>query len=252
MPQESTAAADRVCADFTIAGGNFRLTFRATVPAGPVRVSELLPVARALSDTIVGETCRAAEEAGKPVSCTSGCAACCRNLVAISQVEARRIAGVLAALPEPRRSSVEARFAQARERLAQAGLLERLRDADRWTPDEYAAGVGAYFALGIPCPFLEQDSCSIYEERPIACREYLVTSPPAHCARLGSEGVELVPLPLHLFNAVARWQVAPQGHFLERWLPLTLAPEWAAAHPDEPPPRPGLELLQELLSRVNA
>ena len=36
-----------------------------------------------------------------------------------------------------------------------------------------------YFQLGIPCPFLEEESCSIYHDRPITCREYLVTSPPA-------------------------------------------------------------------------
>ena len=251
MTPESTGSPEMARADFTIEGEHFRLTFRVTVPAGPVEVSDLLPVARALSDAVVRETCQVVEEAGEKISCTRGCGACCRNLVAISEVEARRIRDAVAKLPEPRCSTVRARFAEARQRLERAGLLEKLQAADLWTSADYTALVGIYFQQGIPCPFLEEESCSIYEERPITCREYLVTSPPEYCARLGSEGVRRVRLPLRVFNAVARWQVPPQGHFLERWVPLILAPEWAEAHPDDPPPKPGLELLRELLAHLS-
>jgi hypothetical protein len=31
------------------------------------------------------------------------------------------------------------------------------------------------------------------------------------------------------------------------WIPLVLALEWAADHPEEPPPRPGPELLQSFV-----
>jgi hypothetical protein len=62
--------------------------------------------------------------------------------------------------------------------------------------------------------------------------------------------VQRVRLPLRVFNAVARWQVPPQEYFLERWVPLILAPEWAEAHPDDPPPKSGPELLRELLDHL--
>ena len=52
-------------------------------------------------------------------------------------------------------------------------------------------------------------------------------------------------------SAVARWQVPPGEHIVERWVPLILAPEWAEAHPDEPPPQPGPELLRELLGHLS-
>lgn len=237
-------------AEFTIEGEHFRLKTRVAVPAGPARVSDLLPVARALSDAVVRETCQAVERTGDRISCTKGCGACCRNLVAISEVEARQIRAVVDRLPEPRREAVRARFSEARGRLERAGLLNKLQATDRVTDEDYGALVGAYFQEGIACPFLEEESCSIYDERPITCREFLVTSPPENCARLGSEGVQRVLLPLRVFNAVARWQVPPAEHFLERWVPLILAPEWAAAHPDDPPPRPGPELLRELLDHL--
>jgi Fe-S-cluster containining protein len=173
-------------------------------------------------------------------------------LVAISEVEARRIRDVVEGLPEPRRSTVHARFAEAHRRLERAGLLETLREAERWTDEAYTTLVGTYFRQDIPCPFLEDGACSIYDERPITCREYLVTSPPEYCARPGSEGVRRVRLPLRVFNAVARWEVPPTAHFLERWVPLILAPEWAEAHPEDPPPKPGPELLRDLLAQLGS
>ena len=38
-----------------------------------------------------------------------------------------------------------------------------------------------YFKHGIACPFLEDESCSIHPDRPMACREYLVSSPAENC-----------------------------------------------------------------------
>jgi hypothetical protein len=99
---------------------------------------------------------------------------------------------------------------------------------------------------------IEGESCSIYQERPITCREYLGTWPSKYCARLDLEGVRRVRLPLRVFNAVARCQVPPIEHFLECWVPLILAPEWAEAHPDDPPPKPGPEILRELLANLRA
>lgn len=220
------------------------------VPAGPARASDLLPAARALSDQIVRETVRRVEESGAAISCREGCAWCCRGLVAISEVEARRLRELVEAEPEPRRSERRARFAAVRDRLAEAGLLSRLLEPARWTPEEYASLVDACFALALACPFLEEESCSIYAERPITCREYLVTSPPARCESLDSTEVRQVRLPVRVLNAVARWRTAPPEHLLESVVPLFLALEWAESHPDVEPARPGPELLRELLGHL--
>lgn len=232
--------------EMTLDGEGWRLSARVAVPTGPCRTDDLLPLARALSNAVVGETVRAVERSGDCISCKAGCGACCRQLVAISEVEARRIAGVVANLPEPRRSTVRARFAEARRRLDGAGLLRELQDPDAVTDSGYGALTTAHFAQGIACPFLEEESCSIYEERPITCREYLVTSPAENCSRPTPENTRRVQILMPVFNAVARWQVAPSEHFLERWVPLILAPDWAEDHPDDSPARPGVDLLREL------
>ncbi|APW61892.1 YkgJ family cysteine cluster protein [Paludisphaera borealis] len=236
--------------DMTLDGEGWRFRARMTVPTGPSRPDDLLPLARALSDAMVGETVRAVERSGECISCKAGCGACCRQLVAISEVEARRIAGVVERLPEPRRSAIRARFAEARRRLDEAGLLHDLQDTETVTDAGYGALTTAYFAERIACPFLEEESCSIYEERPITCREYLVASPAENCSRPTPENIRRVKILMPVFNAVARWQVPPSEHFLERWVPLILAPEWAEDHPDDAPPRPGLDLLRALLDNL--
>jgi hypothetical protein len=51
---------------------------------------------------------------------------------------------------------------------------------------------------------------------------------------------------LALFDAVR-----PEERFL-RWVPLVLTPEWVAAHPEEPAPRPGPELLRRFFGHLTA
>ncbi len=236
--------------NLSIDGGDWQLEGQVTVLTGPTTIGEMLPLARALSDAVVMETCRTLERSGNSISCKKGCGACCRQLVAISEVEARRLRKVLEETPEPRRSELRRRFSAAHQRLEQAGLMPRLQLNEQLNDDKYLSLATEYFEQKIACPFLEQESCSIYDERPITCREYLVTSPAENCAELKPENITRVKLPLPVFNAVARWQTPPSEHFTERWVPLIIALEWAESHPEDPPPRPGTELLSELLDHL--
>ena len=237
-----------VTATVTLGNSEWQMQTRVTVPAGPIHLTDLLPLARGLSDAVVGAAVNAVEESGEQISCKAGCGACCRNLVAISEVEARRLGVVIENFPEPRRSEVRQRFADARRRMEEDGLLATLQSPEQLTDAEYQSLAEAYFAAHVACPFLEQESCSIYTERPVTCREYLVVSPAENCAHPTADTIRRVKMPLPVFNALARCQVSPSAHHLERWVPLILAPEWAAAHPDDPPAKPGPELLRDLLN----
>lgn len=251
MQNESEAGAATVTKEICVSSPEWELRAQVTVPTGPTLMSDMLPLARALSDAIVSQTARVHEQAGNPVSCKKGCGACCRHMVAISEVEARRLGQVIDGMEEPRRSEIRARFAAARPRLADAGLLEQLENPETITGEEYGSIALSYFDRQIACPFLEEESCSIYEERPITCREYLVTSSPEHCAVPAENKVRRIRMPLKVFNAVARWQASPTGYFKEAWVPLILAPEWASIHPGEPSANSGVELLSELLHHLS-
>src|SRR5213594_974511 len=219
-----------------------------TVPTGPTKPLRMIPIFHALADTIIGVAVKSVEQQGLQVSCREGCGACCRQLVPIAPVEAVRLRELINDFPEPRRSTIRARFAEARLALQRAGLLEKLRDPEGFNDDELRPMGLEYFRQGIPCPFLEREACSIYADRPVACREYLVTSPAEHCAAPSSETVHCVRLAAKVSTAVARMGPAPEGRFI-RWVPLILASEWAETHQEEPS-RPGPELLQELFDRL--
>jgi Fe-S-cluster containining protein len=210
----------------------------------------LLPMARALTEKIVELTVIQVEEEGRKISCRAGCGACCRQLVPIGEAEARAVRDLVAALPEPRRSLVNARFAEALLRLDAAGLLTQLRSRADWDEARRREIGLAYFREGIPCPFLEEESCSIHPERPIACREYLVTSPPEHCADPRVDQVEGVKLPASVWTALARLDPVEPGARSIRWVPLILALEWAEAHPDEPPRQPAEEMVKRLFENI--
>jgi Fe-S-cluster containining protein len=209
----------------------------------------MLPVFRSIAEVVIDQGVKKAEAAGEKVSCKKGCGACCRQLVPISEMEARQIRDLVDELPEARRSEVRARFADARRRLQEAGLLDKLEHPERFQDGELRPLGLQYFAQGIACPFLAEESCSIHPERPIACREYLVTSPAEECARPNPESVRCVPLAGKVSNAVIRLAGQRSERFIP-WVPLILAPDWAEAHPEEPPPRPGPEFVRAVFENL--
>jgi Fe-S-cluster containining protein len=229
---------------------DWKLRTTVTVPAGPTRLIQILPLANALSDAVAGMAEQAVEKQGQKISCKKGCAACCRSMVPISEVEARRFRELVESLPEERRSQIVARFAEALRRLDGAGLLNKLRSREQWTDPEYKKVEVQYFLQGIACPFLEDESCSIYLDRPASCREFLVTSPAEKCALPTNDEVHIVKLPFRVMSALARFDPVPPPADHIRWVPLVLALEWAAGHPDETPPRPGPELARDLFQHV--
>ena len=218
-----------------------------TLPQGPTRLGTLLPVFRRVSDSLVELSARRAEEQGRKVSCAKGCGACCRQIVPLAEVDARAVARLVDELPEPRRSEVKERFARAKERLSEAGLLPRLQDRREFTAEEVKTFGLEYFRLGIPCPFLEDECCSIHESRPLTCREFLVTSPAIHCADPKPGSVQGVELPSKVWLALARAGAGEMsGRRFVPWVPLVMALDWAEGNPDEGPEAP----MEKLVERV--
>lgn len=221
-----------------------------SLPAAPTRLASLLPVFQKVADGLVDLAAERVRAEGRVISCKKGCGACCRQLVPISEVEARHIGRLVDELPEPRRSEIRSRFAQARERLAEAGLLSKLENRENFVEREFSPFGLEYFHLGIPCPFLEEESCSIHADRPISCREYLVTSPAVNCADPKPGTIDQVELPAKVWTALARADATgPRGRFIP-WVPLILAPSWASAFPDASTPRPVEEVFRGVFDEL--
>jgi Fe-S-cluster containining protein len=231
--------------------GSCQLKLSATLPTGPTRLDDLMPLLQILSDNVVAAAEREAEQRGACISCTKGCGACCRQLVPVSPVEARHVARLVAEMPEPRRSEVVSRFQAARAKLEESGLWQQLLDRHAWRDDSVSSVGLAYFRQGIPCPFLEDESCSIHRERPMTCREYLVTSPAVNCANPTPEGIEWLPLDAKVWVAAARTEgpASANSRFVN-WVPLIQALDWAAENSEAPPTKNGPDLLRDVLENL--
>lgn len=218
---------------------------RVQVPAEPIRPAELLPVLHEFNDALIGAAVAQVEAQGKRISCRAGCGACCRQIVPISETEARYLADLIAAMPDDQRQRVTARFTEVLEALAASGLLERLRAEPPTDPAGRNRLGLEYFHLGLACPFLEDESCSIHPHRPSSCREYLVTSPAQNCATPRADNITTVELPAKVSRVL--YGFSEPG----RWMALPLLLDWAAAHgEDEQPATPGTELFARFMKRL--
>jgi Fe-S-cluster containining protein len=231
-----------------------QFTTAVDVPTGFVPVTAIVPLMRR-----IGEEAHALEQAhlietGKAISCQKGCAACCRMMVPLSAPEAFSLRDYVRGLPGERQARIAERFAQAKSRLLSHGLWHRLRDMveAEQTPDDDALDPvnRDYYALRMPCPFLEEELCSIYEERPAACRELLVTSPAEWCQDLVTNPVEEVRPPVRIGSALGLlW--GDLSKRAPRLIPLPLALEWAERHHrDNEATWPGTQLLDRALDKV--
>ena len=232
-PAHGPLAAGKV----TLVIGGEPVAFELTAPAGPVAVEDVLPILQGLSSLLAERAATRAAAEGRAVSCRAGCGACCRQLVPVAAAEARALARLVRSLPEPRQTMVRARFAAALEAVADAGLFDQLTD-----PSERRLEAGRdYFRLGIACPFLEDEACSIHPDRPLSCREYLVASPAANCRSPTPEGIDKLTLEADPSLALLK------ADLRDGWLPLVHALVFDEAAPPSALDRTAPEILADVL-----
>ena len=209
-----------------------------TVPARPVKAGRMLPVFQQMSSSFVDLSVAAAENAGRKISCKKGCGACCRQAVPLAEIEIYQIAELVENLPEPRRAQIRRKFEEGCRRFHENGWFERLDNFANLSVEEGGQLIKDYFYEGVACPFLEDESCSIHLERPLSCREYLVTSPAENCKRPSRETIEMVNVPIKPSRAVRN--VGLSGNPMKiNFIPLIRALEWADEYPEKQPEKPG-------------
>ena len=115
-----------------LASSEWQLETTMSVPKRPIVLKEMLPLVQSFADAVVGSATKTAEQRGEKISCKKGCGACCRQPVPISETEAHLIRDLVERLPHSRQTEIRDRFAQAHQRLAEAGLLEKLLHPESW------------------------------------------------------------------------------------------------------------------------
>lgn len=255
MPPEPPGqpVASAVKANFSLPVGGASLNASVQLPAGRTTLTEILPIIQNLENAIIEKVGSEAAAAGHPISCRAGCGACCRQLVPINLFEAEALANWLSTLPEERMAVLRDRFDRALAALRDAGIVDRILNRSWSLDDQHSTQLAIdYFRAGVPCPFLENESCSIHPIRPLACREYLVTSPPELCKDPALNVVSGVELPLRISRAMfALGQEIEQEH--RGTIPLVFLLAWAQSdsRPGEGVSGTGPEVFKKFLEHVS-
>jgi Fe-S-cluster containining protein len=229
-----------------------------TVPAFPVKPHRMLPVFQQMANQFVDASVGAAESQGRKVSCKAGCGACCRQAVPIAEVEVYQIAELVESMPEPRRSVIKKRFADAVAHFREMKWFEKINEHLEvgGSLEEHEAMkkgleiVMEYFHEGIPCPFLEDESCSIHPNRPVACREYLVTSPAENCKNPTAETIKTIGLlvkPSRTLNKIAKTGRMQNAGLLT----LIRALELAEMFPEDFPEKTGERWMADFFANLS-
>ncbi|MCG8098325.1 MAG: YkgJ family cysteine cluster protein, partial [Candidatus Thiodiazotropha taylori] len=196
-PTESISAELRI--------GSENLRFSVEITNEPVHIHDLLPFFQRITDKVVEIGVKEAEQQGKCISCKKGCGACCSQLVPVSRAEGYNLLNLIESMPAERQQVIRARFEQNIKVLKDAGVLQMMEQAVSNNDRMQLREVGVnYFKLNLACPFLEDQSCSIHRDRPLSCREFLVTSDPVHCADTNPETVESLSLPKRISPIIYR------------------------------------------------
>ena len=156
-------------------------------------------------------------------------------------------------LPRVDAEAIEQHVAVASQRLLDAGLDgTSISDADS---EGRRLFIRDYFRADVPCPLLDgQGTCAVRPVRPLACREYLVTSDPTHCATADDEQVVRVRVGRDVvrgFQAVSAAFDEPKVEILAFALAEaaeTTSPPGAPAFPLHPA-QSGVAIVQLLTSK---
>jgi len=252
MDEQPPVTPETVTVRFSIGLGDGKFDASAVVPAGQTNLTGILPVLQALDDSLIGAVAGQLKQAGRNVSCKAGCGACCRQMVPLSIFEAEALADWIQSLPEAYRQELERRFDEALRRLAAAGLIDRMVNEEWLAMTASARDLALqYLYQRVACPFLENESCSIHPIRPLACREYLVTSPPEHCFDPATQQAAPVPMPLN-FSRVLYGIGAELENDARGWIPLVFLPAWmkAGASPGAAIAGEGPQVLYEFVKNL--
>ena len=230
-----------------------------TVPARPVKPHRMLPIFHGMTNAFVDQSVEVAEAAGGTISCKAGCGACCRQPVPVAESEIYQIAELVEAMPEPRRTAVKQRFANAVEHFAGIGWFDEAKErSDRMTTESREEAnrkmvqlAMKYFHEGVPCPFLENESCSIHESRPLSCREYLVTSPAENCAKPSAETVRVITIFVKASLSVRRTTQTGNLNVLG-FVPLIRSLEVAEKFPERFEEKTGREWMAEFFEDLTS
>ena len=203
--------------------------FCINVANAQARLSDMVPLARTLSTKLVMAMLDRLSARGKCVACRKGCSACCSSyLVPLSVPEAFRLAEELSAMPASEgRTLMQSSLDTARIILDHMPMDFKMGESEEANNGIWLRQLGDWYAgLGLACPFLSDGLCVLYEQRPMACREYLVTRSAICCDAASTDEPDKVKMPFSVLECLGQLTAELEQSDVEAVI-LPLALPWA-------------------------
>ena len=184
------------------------LNLSIAVGQGRATLPDIIPLARTICDKITDIVVDNVRDKGSHIPCRKGCATCCElYLIPLSVPEVCRLNQEISTSPPQWREHIwQTSLLAARRILSQKPpetFIDQTEDTSVVSPEKLNLVSDWYSSLSLPCPFLRDGRCSIYEKRPLACREHFVKGSADACS--GKSGMaEVVKIPVNMPNALAQ------------------------------------------------
>lgn len=182
------------------------LDFAISAADSTARISDLVPMAQKLCDKIVGSAIENTDRRGDKVTCERGCKHCCSYMVSLSSAEAFKIRDEILAMPtKEQRQSIRKMMTASRHILNKSLPVNTDTIDDSSSEHIQSQNLSHWYgSLDLACPFLENNSCSIYSMRPLVCREHLAVSEAFTC-KFSSPGMpRTVNLPVNISEVLMK------------------------------------------------
>lgn len=191
---------------------------------GEVGLADIVPAARFVCAKVSGIVLERMRTRRKHIPCSRGCVGCCYYLVPLSVPEAFRLRDEIAVRCGPERRSMQrACLLAARQILRHQPPSLFVEQASQPAQDESDVMSEWYRSMELACPFCVDRECGIYDQRPLACREYFVDGSANACRGKRGEA-KVVDVGVKMPEVLGRLAAELEGGDVEAvMMPLALA-----------------------------
>jgi Fe-S-cluster containining protein len=116
---------------------------------------------------------------------------------------------------------------------------DQMRQVSRW-----------YSSLKLSCPFLSDGLCTAYEQRPISCREHVVTGSALLCEDKFKYESRVVPMPVSIVESLGQMTAELEQSDIEAVM-LPVALPWSEENPERDEQRwPAVQMVEKFVEIV--
>ena len=199
--------------------------FGISITQKQARLSDITPLARALSTKLAIMVLDRLRSNSEFVPCCKGCSACCNYLIPLSVPEAFRLREEIFALPaEQCRTVFQSCLDTAKIILDEKPKIFEVNESAETNCQIQINQLSKWYAsLKLACPLLSNNLCTSYEHRPVACREYIVTGSALLCEDEWSDESQTVQIPISFLDCLGELAAKLEQSDIEAvMLPLAL------------------------------